>query len=89
MVSSIDWAATSLSLAGLGPDRTRVRLVADPGTTVNTHEIYAKGAFGELTAITRNRPSPRNPKSSYMASLSACIEVAAAAKLFVARTGRD
>ncbi len=81
--------AASLSLAGLGPDRTRVRLVADPGTTVNTHEIYAKGAFGELTAITRNRPSPRNPKSSYMASLSACIEVAAAAKLFAARTGRD
>ena len=81
--------AASLSLAGLGPDRTRVRLVADPGTTVNTHEIYAKGPFGELTAIMRNCPSPRNPKSSYIASLSACVEVASAARLFAARAGRD
>ncbi len=79
--------AASLSLAGLGPDRTRVRIVADPSATVNTHEIRAKGPFGELTAILRNRPSPRNPKSSYMASLSACVEVASAARLFAARTG--
>ncbi len=74
--------AAALSLAGIGPDKTRVRLVADPATTVNTHEIFAKGPFGELTTIMRNRPSPRNPKSSYMASLSACAEVAAAAALF-------
>lgn len=81
--------AASLSLAGLGPDRTRVRIVADPAATVNTHEIHAKGPFGELTAIMRNRPSPRNPKSSYMASLSACVEVASAATLFAARAGKS
>lgn len=78
--------AASLSLAGLGPDRTRVRVVADPAATVNTHEIHAKGPFGEMTTVMRNRPSPRNPKSSYMASLSACVEVATAATLFAART---
>ena len=77
--------AAALSLAGIGPDKTCVRLVADPAATVNTHEIFAKGPFGELTTIMRNRPSPRNPKSSYMASLSACVEVAAAAALFVTR----
>lgn len=77
--------AAALSLAGIGPDRTRVRLVADPAATVNSHEIYAKGSFGELTTIMRNRPSPRNPKSSYMASLSACAELAAAADVFAAR----
>ena len=46
-------------------------------------------AAGELTAIMRNRPSPRNPKSSYMASLSACVEVASAATLFAARAGKS
>lgn len=81
--------AASLSLAGLGPDRTRVRIVADPAATVNSHEICAKGPFGELTAVMRNRPSPRNPKSSYMASLSACVEVASAAMLFAARSGKN
>ena len=79
--------AAALSLAGIGPDATRVRLIADPAATTNTHEIHAVGAFGELTTITRNCPSPRNPKSSYMASLSACAEVVAAAALFVAREG--
>lgn len=77
--------AAALSLAGIGPDKTRVRLIADPAAVVNTHEIHASGPFGELTATMRNRPSPRNPKSSYMASLSACAELAAAAALFAAR----
>ncbi|MCK5862709.1 MAG: aspartate dehydrogenase [Candidatus Hydrogenedentes bacterium] len=77
--------AAALSLAGIGPDATRVRLVADPDATMNTHEIHAVGAFGELTTVTQNRPSPRNPKSSYMASLSASAEVAAAAAVFAAR----
>lgn len=76
--------AAALSFAGIGPDRTRVRLVADPAAVMNTHEIHATGPFGELTTVTRNRPSPRNPKSSYMASLSACAEVAAAAAFFAA-----
>ncbi|NLN94126.1 MAG: aspartate dehydrogenase [Candidatus Hydrogenedens sp.] len=78
--------AAALSLAGIGPDKTRVRLIADPAATVNSHEIHAVGAFGEMTALMRNEPSPRNPKSSYMASLSACAEVAAAASAFVSGT---
>lgn len=77
--------AAALSFAGIGPDRTRVRLVADPDATMNTHEIHATGPFGELTTVMRNRPSPKNPKSSYMASLSACAEVAAAAAIFATR----
>lgn len=78
--------AAALSLAGIGPEKTRVRLIADPAATVNSHEIHAVGAFGEMTTLMRNQPSPRNPKSSYMASLSACAEVAAAASEFVSGT---
>ncbi|MBU0762834.1 MAG: DUF108 domain-containing protein, partial [Candidatus Altiarchaeota archaeon] len=40
-------------------------------TKTNTHEILATGSFGEITAKTENKPSPKNPKTSYLAILSA------------------
>jgi len=63
--------AETLSLAGVGPDKTKVILVSDPEVATNTHEVYAKGEFGELYAKTSNKPSPTNPKTSYLAALSA------------------
>jgi aspartate dehydrogenase len=61
----------ALSLAGIGPDRTRVVLVADPGSEQNVHEIRARGAFGELHVRLENRPTPGNPRTSLLAPLSA------------------
>ncbi len=61
----------ALSLAGLGPDRTQVVLVADPTGDRNRHEITASGAFGELYLRFDNRPTPSNPKTSFLAPLSA------------------
>lgn len=75
--------AAALSLAGIGPYETKVRIIADPNATENSHEVFAEGAFGRIQAITTNLPSPRNPKSSYLASLSACAELRAAAVDFV------
>lgn len=75
--------AAALSIAGVGPTETRVRIIADPKATENSHEITAEGAFGKLKTTTTNMPSPRNPKSSYLASLSACAELRAAATAFV------
>ncbi len=63
--------AACLSLAGLGFDRTRVQIVADPVSTRIDHRILAHGHFGRLRAEVENMPNPNNPKSSYMASLSA------------------
>lgn len=77
--------AAALSLAGIGPVETRVRVIADPGATENSHEVTAEGAFGRLTATTVNLPSPRNAKSSYLASLSAVAELRAAAEDFTRR----
>ncbi|MCC6695894.1 MAG: aspartate dehydrogenase [Candidatus Hydrogenedentes bacterium] len=77
--------AAALSLAGIGPDETLVRIVADPHATVNSHEIVAEGAFGQLKTVTENLPSPRNAKSSYLASLSAVAELRAAATQFATR----
>jgi len=74
--------AAALSLAGLGPERTHVRVLADPAAKENAHEVEAVGVFGRLRAATFNVPSPRNPKSSYLASLSAIAEIRAAAASF-------
>jgi aspartate dehydrogenase len=63
--------AILLSLAGVGTEKTRVRVVADPDTNRNEHEIIARGKFGEMLIAVRNVPSPHNPKTSYLASLSA------------------
>jgi aspartate dehydrogenase len=75
--------AAALSFAGIGPEETRVRVIADPSATQNSHEVYAEGAFGALRAVTENLPSPRNVKSSYLASLSAVAELRAATESFV------
>lgn len=74
--------AASLSFAGIGPDETRVRIIADPDATHNVHEIVAEGAFGRLKTTTENMPSPRNAKSSYLASLSAVASMRVAAMAF-------
>jgi aspartate dehydrogenase len=63
--------AAALSLAGIGPERTLVRIIADPGCERNTHEIEAEGDFGRLLLRTENVPSPSNPKTSRLAALSA------------------
>jgi aspartate dehydrogenase len=63
--------AAALSLAGLGHERTQVRIIADPHIKVNIHEIEMVGDFGRITTRTENLPAPGNPKTSYLAALSA------------------
>lgn len=60
-----------LSLAGIGGAKTIVRIVADPSATRNIHEIEAEGEFGRLTVRLENIPHPENPRTSYLAVLSA------------------
>jgi len=67
--------ALALSLAGLGPVKTKARVIADPNTTKNTHEIFAKGHFGTLTVKIENVPFPTNPKTSWLAALSAIRKI--------------
>lgn len=60
-----------LSLAGIGVDKTRVRIITSPDYKLNIHEIEVDGEFGKLATRTENIPSPDNPKTSFMAILSA------------------
>ncbi len=68
--------AMTTALAGIGPDRTRITLVAEPTATTNRHEITAHGAFGRLDVAIANNPLPDNPKSSAMAALNLARAVA-------------
>jgi aspartate dehydrogenase len=63
--------AAVLSLAGLGAGKTKVRVLVDPRATTNQHEIVATGRFGDIKITVNNVTTPGNPKTSYLAVLSA------------------
>jgi len=63
--------AAILALGGIGPDRTRLKVVADPGLTLNTHTIRVSGRSGRFTLRLENVPAPENPKTSWLACYSA------------------
>lgn len=58
------------ALAGLGPDQTEIRLVADPAARLNRHRVIATGDFGRMEITLDNRPFAANPKSSALTALS-------------------
>ncbi len=63
-------ATVVTSLAGIGLDRTRVEMIADPAASMNGHRIAARGAFGRMQIILENKPLATNPKSSELTALS-------------------
>ncbi len=63
--------AAVLSMAGIGFDRTRLKVVADPGITHNTHLIEIRGRTGNISIKVQNVPAPDNPKTAWLACYSA------------------
>lgn len=63
--------SATLSIAGLGAKKTKVRIIACPHMLVNVHEVYVQGDFGSFYTRTENFPSEQNPKTSRLAILSA------------------
>jgi aspartate dehydrogenase len=60
----------AIALAGVGFDRTDVRLIADPTIDRNIHEIDVRGGFGSFSVRFENNPLAENPKTSWLAVLS-------------------
>lgn len=63
--------AATLSLAGLGALNTKVRIIASPALERNIHEVEIDSESGKIFTRTENVTHPDNPKTSYLAVLSA------------------
>jgi aspartate dehydrogenase len=59
----------AVSLAGVGPDKTRVKIFAVPGLQHNCHDIDVEGEFGKLHVHIENVPS-ENPKTGKLTAMS-------------------
>ncbi len=66
--------AIALSLAGVGPDRTRLEIWADPALERNTHRIEVEADSATFTMTIENVPS-ENPRTGQITALSviACL----------------
>lgn len=71
--------AATLSLAGIGPRKTKVRLFTSPTYRTNSHEIEIVSSYGTMKFEVHNVPSRQNPKTSALAVGSA---VATLEKIF-------
>jgi len=60
-----------LSIAGIGQAKTRVNIIACPRASRNIHEIEIEAEAGNIFTRTENVLHPENPKTSYLAVLSA------------------
>lgn len=60
-----------VSIAGIGAEKTRVKIIVSPEYTRNIHEIEIVSKAGIITTRSENVPSPCNPKTSYLAVLAA------------------
>ncbi|NIO08677.1 MAG: aspartate dehydrogenase [Deltaproteobacteria bacterium] len=61
--------SAAVSLAGLGPDRTLIRIVAVPGLERNCHDVEVEGDFGRLHIHIENIPG-ENPRTGRLTTLS-------------------
>jgi aspartate dehydrogenase len=61
--------AAALSLAGIGPDATRLQIWADPTVTRNTHRIEVDADSASFSMLIENVPS-ENPRTGRIVALS-------------------
>jgi len=67
--------AAALALAGIGPERTRLEIWADPALDRNTHHIEVDADSVQFSMTIRNIPSAENPRTGRLTPLSviACL----------------
>lgn len=62
--------AAAVALAGLGLDRTRLRIVADPANIPHIVELHARGAFGSFSFREEVIPSAENRKTGQLVAMA-------------------
>ena len=62
--------AATVSLQGIGFDKTKVTIVLDPEAKTNRFDLIVEGKFGKSECTTSNVYSPESPYNSYLSSLS-------------------
>jgi len=67
--------AARLALSTLGPDQTLVEIIADPTISKNIHTVEIESEVGKYNFTFENNPSPTNPKTSWLAALSAIYAI--------------
>jgi aspartate dehydrogenase len=67
--------AAALSLAGIGPDRTRIEIWAEPTSGRNQHTIEVEAEAARFTMTIAGVPSAENPRTGRLTPLSviACL----------------
>ena len=61
--------SATISIAGVGFDKTKVKIIADPEVKQNIHQIFVKGEFGEFSLEVKNVKI--SEQTSYLSALSA------------------
>jgi aspartate dehydrogenase len=67
--------AAVLSMAGIGFDRTKLKVVADPALEFNTHYIVIRGTTGRIDIRFESVAMPENPKTSMLACFGALAAI--------------
>ncbi len=63
--------SAALSLAGIGPQKTRVKVFCVPGGRFNMYDIVVEGDFGSMRTHIENVPTETNPRTGRLAAMSA------------------
>ena len=73
----------AVSLASIGPEKTRIKIYAVPGQERNQHRVTVEGEFGRLTIEIENVPSenPRTGKLSYLSAIAMLRELGASVQI--------
>ena len=62
--------AATVSLLGIGFDKTLVTIILDPSADTNKFELIVEGKFGKSVCETSNVYAPESPYNSYLSGLS-------------------
>jgi aspartate dehydrogenase len=62
--------AAATALAGIGFDRTRLQIIADPGISTHVVEVHAKGTFGRFDFVEDVIPTEENPKTGKLVAMA-------------------